>query len=131
VYTPVIRNSVYYTNNSLRDAYTHTHHSRDSHWRGFRSGRRVAGMRIGALGVLGLLVTLSCSSGARIQPVDAYRGEQAACVAAYATRAEIDACRERVREEWGVAPRQPGQDASGDGGAGPGGVGGAGASTGR
>lgn len=40
-----------------------------------------------------------------------YEGEQAACVAAYATRAEIDACRATVRALWGLPARDAGVEA--------------------
>lgn len=36
------------------------------------------------------------------QAEDAYKAQQLKCVDDYDTRAEIDACRRKVREEWGI-----------------------------
>ena len=42
---------------------------------------------------------------------DAYLAQQMDCVKKFDTRAEIDACRARVREAWGLAP-DAGKDGS-------------------
>lgn len=57
---------------------------------------------------------VACASSVTQQDVAkrTYEGEQAACVAAYATRAEIDSCRATVRQLWGL----PARDAGADGG---------------
>lgn len=58
----------------------------------------------------GGVIAAACAGGATQQNVAmrTYEGEQAACVAAYATRAEIDACRATVRRLWGLEPRDAG-----------------------
>ena len=61
-----------------------------------------------------LLAMLAACGGAAPTPaqsadVDAYRDEQAACVAKYSTKPEIDACRAKVRADHGrpVRPVSP------------------------
>lgn len=66
-----------------------------------------------ALAAVVALLVVACASSVTQQDVAkrTYEGEQAACVAAYSTRAEIDACRATVRQLWGLPARDAGAEA--------------------
>jgi hypothetical protein len=59
---------------------------------------------------LWMLVLVGCGAStpsAATVAMRTYEGEQAACVAVYSTRAEIDACRSTVRRIWGQEQTAP------------------------
>lgn len=63
-----------------------------------------------ALAAWGCLIACSAQQKQEVAK-DAYLAQQMDCVKQFETKPEIDACRARVREAWGLAP-DAGKDGS-------------------